>query len=421
MNTAGRWDHMTGLLRQIFADYYVYRLPSAGVICLLLVSLLQPAPVTASDNPANSADSAAATDKTGSGGAPAPVPVPVPVPDAKSWLSQMAQAFHSRTYQGVFVYQSGRSLENFSLVHKVDEDGTERSLLLVLDGPPREVIRKGNEVAVYGQQGTAVRFGERAELPIVNSALGKGADKLSQWYDLALTGLDRVAGRMAVVIDVRPRDRYRYGYRLWLDRETALLLKSVLLDEEGLGLERLQFVMLQTAGKVPEDALSPKLDGEPHRYTVEPPEAEDQPEPKGGDWVMGWKPEGYRLVSYTTQPAMIDEKKTSVSADASTDDNNKMSEETNQEHASDVLVDVMTFSDGLSGFSVFVEPESSWMLSQPSHRFGATSAVSKVYRQGDQNYNITVVGEIPMGAAERIAVSVQPVKPSVPTVKEADD
>ncbi len=410
MKIAGKWNHMTGSLRQLsITGNHVNRLSFFGLVCVLLVSLLKSVSGVAADSEdavrhvKKPVPEASVADNSGQ----------APVPDAKSWLRQMAQAFHSRTYQGVFVYQSGRSLENFSLVHKVDDDGVERSLLLVLDGPPREVIRKGNEVAVYGQQGAAIRFGDRAELPIVNSTLGQDADRLDQWYELILAGLDRVAGRMAVVIDVRPRDRYRYGYRLWLDRETALLLKSVMLNEEGQGLERFQFVMLQTAGKVSEDELSPKLDGEPRRYTVEPSDTQEQPEPEGGYWAMGWKPEGYRLVSYTTRPVMIEGEK----GKASTGDNGqKPTEETNlpeaasEQSATGAVADVMTFSDGLSGFSVFVEPENSWMLSQPSHQFGATSAVSKVYRQGNQNYNITVVGEIPMGAAERIAVSVQPAK-----------
>ncbi|WP_461536992.1 MucB/RseB C-terminal domain-containing protein [Spongorhabdus nitratireducens] len=393
-------EFMTGMLVQILAKSRIKKPYLQVLTGLFFFPLLQLLPAQARGETSESYQAQAAAE------APAADPA---VPDAKAWLTQMAQAFHQRTYQGFFVYQNGRSLENFSLAHTTDKDGVERSRLVTLDGPPREVIRQGDEVAVYGQQGTAIRFGRKGELPLVGSSLGNRPERLEKWYDLRLAGLDRVAGRLAVVIDIQPHDRFRYGYRLWLDRETALLLKSVLLDENARVLEQFQFVMLQTADRMPEDALSPKLEGEPRKYEVERDDDDKNDAAAGSDsdradsgdnngrWMMGWKPEGFRMLSYTTRPA----RKNPAEAQA-----NPAEDKAESDTAS---VDVMTFSDGLAGFSVFVEPENSWMLSQPSHQFGSTSAVSKVYRRGEQNYNITVVGEIPIGAAERIAVSVRPI------------
>ena len=46
---------------------------------------------------------------------------------------------------------------------------------------------------------------------------------LDRNYELAVGPKgSRLLGREVRVIDVRPRDIYRYGYRLWLDEETAM-------------------------------------------------------------------------------------------------------------------------------------------------------------------------------------------------------
>ena len=45
--------------------------------------------------------------------------------------------------------------------------------------------------------------------------------KLNEFYELAVIGKSRVAGRNAVIVSITPRDQYRYGFELHLDRETA--------------------------------------------------------------------------------------------------------------------------------------------------------------------------------------------------------
>jgi sigma-E factor negative regulatory protein RseB len=47
--------------------------------------------------------------------------------------------------------------------------------------------------------------------------------KLKNWYDLAVIGKSRVAGRPAVIVSLTPRDQHRYGFELHLDKETAFL------------------------------------------------------------------------------------------------------------------------------------------------------------------------------------------------------
>ena len=56
-------------------------------------------------------------------------------------------------------------------------------------------------------------------LPLVPDA---GNRQIGEHYEVRIAGKDRVAGYAADVIDVMPRDGFRYGYRLWLDHSTRL-------------------------------------------------------------------------------------------------------------------------------------------------------------------------------------------------------
>ena len=57
-----------------------------------------------------------------------------------------------------------------------------------------------------------------------------------------------------------PRDEDRFGYRLWLDEETRLLLKSELIDAEGNALEIFQFNSIVIGDEVDPAALQPSDD-----------------------------------------------------------------------------------------------------------------------------------------------------------------
>ncbi|MCK5892892.1 MAG: MucB/RseB C-terminal domain-containing protein [Endozoicomonadaceae bacterium] len=86
--------------------------------------------------------------------------------------------------------------------------------------------------------------------------------------------------------------------------------------------------------------------------------------------------------------------------------------------ASQKPVDSVFYSDGTAAFSVLVEEEVTRVMSQYSEKYGTMAAVSMVFRNGDAYYNVTVVGDIPLDTAERIAVSITPasMKHSAPTL-----
>ena len=67
----------------------------------------------------------------------------------------------------------------------------------------------------------------------------------------------------------------------------------------------------------------------------------------------------------------------------------------------------LLYDDGLTRFSVFLEPLLGASVPDSRLQLGPTVAVSRHLTSPDGDMMATVVGEIPMGTAERIALSMR--------------
>jgi len=65
------------------------------------------------------------------------------------------------------------------------------------------------------------------------------------------------------------------------------------------------------------------------------------------------------------------------------------------------------YDDGLSRFSVFLEPLNGASVTDARAQLGPTVAVSRHLTTPGGDIMVTVVGEIPIGTAERIALSMR--------------
>jgi sigma-E factor negative regulatory protein RseB len=66
------------------------------------------------------------------------------------------------------------------------------------------------------------------------------------------------------------------------------------------------------------------------------------------------------------------------------------------------------YDDGLARFSVFLEPVKDDSGADVRTQLGPTVAVSRRLNTPKGKVMVTVVGEIPLGTAERIALSMRP-------------
>ena len=297
------------------------------------------------------------------------LPVSVHADDAQDQLKRLAQAEQQQSFQGTFVYERNGSFSTHKIWHRV-ADGKVSERLLQLDGSAQEVLR------VNGVTQCVSASLEAGVSNIPDSPTHAfDAAKLSGWYDIKVAGASRVAGRPATIVTLTPRDQHRYGIELHLDNQTGLPLKSLLLSDKGQLLERFQFTELDTAGQLTDQMLQPGGDCK----AVVAAKSRSEPVKPQSAWHSDWLPTGFELSSA----------------------------EVHKDPDSNTLVTSLMYDDGLARFSVFIEPVSEAAVTDIRTQLGPTAAVSRRLTTDKGDAMVTVVGEIPIGTAERIALSMR--------------
>ncbi|MGQ7958456.1 MucB/RseB C-terminal domain-containing protein [Pseudomonas sp. SP16.1] len=291
---------------------------------------------------------------------------PVHAGEAQDWLNRLAAAEREQSFQGTFIYERNGSFSTHGIWREVEAGGAVRERLLQLDGPAQEVLKvDGQTQCVSGALADQVAEGQSWP------ARQLDAEKLARWYDIRVAGNSRIAGRGAVVLVLAPKDQHRYGFELHLDRDTGLPLKSLLLNEKGQLLERFQFTQLQVSA--PEAVgLQASSRCRPVRFRTVDQVADDL-------WRSDWLPPGFTLNAAQLR----------------------------RSPASDQRVTCLMYGDGLARFSVFLESLQGAVVEDARSQLGPTVAVSRRMATDEGDVMVTVVGEIPLGTAERIALSMR--------------
>jgi sigma-E factor negative regulatory protein RseB len=287
--------------------------------------------------------------------------------DAQDWLRRLAEAERSQSFQGTFVYERNGSFSTHSIWHRVEQNGAVRERLLQLDGPAQEVLRiDGRAECVSSTLADQVAGNQAWPARVLD------VEQLERWYELRLVGESRVANRAAVVLVLVPRDQHRYGVELHLDRDSGLPLKTLLLNDKGQLLERFQFTRLDTSASPSDGSLQPGASCKPVRMI-------EAKAPVADVWRADWLPPGFALSSTSQR----------------------------RSPASDESVDCLVYDDGVARFSVFLEPLQGALVEDARSQLGPTAAVSRRMATSGGDVMVTVVGEVPLGTAERVALSMR--------------
>ena len=264
----------------------------------------------------------------------------------------------------------GDEVETLQIVHRND-DGRISERIVSMDGVGREIIRNEDEIYCILPDRQVVLSENRRDVSPLVSALPGYSEDLERSYELVLLGTERVVERDAQIVAIHPRDRFRYGYLLWLDSETAMPLKSQLRDERGRTVEQMAFTQVEIGADIPPAALEPTIDSSGFRRITAPEDAEPEAVPQ---WRATRLPEGFQL-SVATRTRMA---------------------------GSENPVEHLVYSDGLATVSVFVEsPDAETEVAGGLSRIGSANAFSFEF-SGRQ---ITAVGEVPAVTVESIATS----------------
>jgi len=292
-------------------------------------------------------------------------------PEALDWLRKIYRATEKLSYSGTFVYQQGDRTETSRITRLADAaGGTEK--LEVLDGTPREILRTRDEIRCYLPESRTVKVDRRSDPRAFPALLPEQVAGLTEYYVVTLGEMRRIAGFTCQAVVLTPKDDLRYGYRLWADAGSGMLLKAQTFDRDGQTMEQFTFTHLEI--------------GNVSRERLRPPRA-----------AQGW-----RVEQAGVAPADLSRSGWSVSAELP---GFRKIVEIRRMLRDAQPVAQMVYSDGLAAVSVFIEP-------MPGRAEAARIGISSlgavnVYTREVANHLVTVVGEAPAASVQRIGNTVE--------------
>jgi len=293
---------------------------------------------------------------------------------ALQWLQRIYAASEKLSYEGTFVYQQGQRVETSRIVHVVDSSGP-RERLETLDGVPREIVRTGDEVVCYLPASMTVKIDKQPGRRPFPAILSEQLKDVSENYTVKKGEVERVGGYSCQVLTLEPRDRMRYGHRLWADLNTGMLLRAKTFDEKNEMLEQFAFTQIKIGGTIGRDQLKPRYFRESKDWRVEDSGATRANLAESG-WTIRSKPPGFRTVAELIR---------TVGGNGG--------------------VSHIVLSDGLAAISVFIEPATN---KRPTPQAGlARQGAINVYTRPVGNYWVTVVGEAPAESVRYVANAVE--------------
>lgn len=290
------------------------------------------------------------------------------------WLERMHHALTHLDYQGTFAEWEGGRVQMLRIIHRF-KNGVISERLQSLDGSGRELIRAGTRLTCYLPK---VREVLVEHIPADSSLFARlpvYGHRLARFYAIRAGPRMRVDRHNTRLITVMPRDRYRYGYRLWIDN-AGMPLKVQLRAGRGTGrmVEQIAFATLRIESHIPDSAFAPHLATAGFRWL----RSQAVPPPSGLVWNALWLPPGFYMATHMVQalPGVAGP------------------------------VDHMVYTDGLASVSVFVDRHAG--PHPPDHiveaaRMGALYVFSTVV----DGHQVTAVGAAPARTVRLIATSVR--------------
>jgi sigma-E factor negative regulatory protein RseB len=292
-------------------------------------------------------------------------------PEAMALLRRIYQATEKLSYTGTFVYQQGGRTET-SRITRITGPGGDVERVETLDGMPREIVRTRDTVRCYLPESQTVKVERRTDPRAFPAVLPERITDLARNYSITRGAPKRIAGYDVDAVVLTPKDELRYGYKLWADVKSGMLLKSRTFNRKGETIEQFSFAQL-AIGNVPRGLA--KTRHAAANWRIEDTAVTPADLARSG-WTVNGDLPGFRKVI-----------------------------EVMRKLGAARPVGQMVYSDGLAAVSVFIEP----MSGRPEAvRPGLSSlGAFHIYTREVANHIVTVVGEAPAASVQRIANTVE--------------
>jgi len=299
---------------------------------------------------------------------------------AKLSLERLSQSLRQLNFNTSFVVVKNNQAEPYHWLHGVvekqalDSNGInkkeiELEILALLNGPRRDILRINNTVSYIEPEYAPYSIHSEQISGPIPTVFGRDISVLEKNYHFVSVGKNRVLGKAAQLIRIVPKDGHRFGYWLWLDQKSGLLLKLAVITRQGKLLEQIQFTHLDITNSISESLKQ--------LQTTELPKAIDmatKKQPINVAWQVNWLPDGFELIK----------------SDKHRIKSNKQA------------VEFMLFNDGLVDISVYVNPSKAKQRKIEFASDGATLVLNQVIN----NIEVSIVGKIPLETAKKIVSSV---------------
>ncbi|HEY8356665.1 MAG TPA: sigma-E factor regulatory protein RseB domain-containing protein, partial [Ramlibacter sp.] len=217
------------------------------------------------------------------------------------WLMRMHDASRQRSYIGTFVVSSSSGSMSSARIWHACDGQRQMERVESLTGAPRSTFRRDDEVVTFHPESRTVRRERRETLGLFPDMLRPTETAIPEFYAARQVGSDRVAGFDADVVNVAPKDDLRFGYRIWSEKKSGLVVKLQTLAADGSVLEQAAFSELQLDAPVRMDKLAQMM-AVPPGWRVEKSEAVKTTALAEG-WALKSAVAGFKPMSCYKRPA----------------------------------------------------------------------------------------------------------------------
>ena len=287
-------------------------------------------------------------------------------------LLGMGAALNSGNYNISYVYIHDGQVDSLRLSH-LTTDTEQFDMLEHLQGAKRMVISHNGSTWFYtGNERLLLSKEEESPVTRWRRQLTRLSRNISN-YKVVVSGLSRIAGRIAYQVNFIATDDTRNSTRLWIDTQYLLPLKIESLNSAKKVTEQLLAINVNYPAALTVTDFDPgagyinKVDLQTQFSTKQSLDSYD------GDWSINWLPVGFELSLRKM----------------------KQSDSNQYEH--------WIYSDGLSTLSVFLEKNEDVSNNKTSTFVSGDELIFDIIINDKR---VTIVGNIPVPVAQKIAHSV---------------
>ena len=292
-----------------------------------------------------------------------------PLLNAQQVLAKMNHAMAVLNYQGTVAFLKNGKLEPMKYVHAA-EKGVQQEQLLSLNSPLREIIRNADQVSCLFKETQQTLVDHR---PFEHSFLvdmPKNMDDMGGIYQFEIVGEENIALRPSYIVAIQPKDNARYPRKIWIEKQQFLPLKVVVYDNVGVLLEQVVFTDIEVKKSLPFVDVK-FLDAVYPAQPIQPIQTQSSDK---AAFVVTQLPTGFQEVFFARKPMRNAEQP----------------------------VDHLLLSDGFTSVSIYMENKIASM--QPGiQSVGAINSYSRTIN----NFQLTVMGEVPAETVKFIAEGIQ--------------